>query len=212
MYKFSFLLDCVCVSVCGLAPLLGCRPIKVRVESIYIVSHLLSIHFHITTWYQRIRVRASSHPTAATSSLPRSSRHWLQRRRPGRLIHPSRGGPSPQLAAATPSRRLPWPSPPPLRWARPSRASISTQPVWPPSGTGVRARAAASQPRTRKRADVAATLGAPPRGGALPPQLRRGLVASDQAWPSAAASRHGGRKIQPVGTAQGASAKAGLGA
>jgi hypothetical protein len=29
--------------VCGPAPLLGCRPIRVRVESIYIVSHLLSM-------------------------------------------------------------------------------------------------------------------------------------------------------------------------
>jgi hypothetical protein len=37
------LLDSVCVRVCGPAPLLGCRPIRVRVESIYIVSHLLSI-------------------------------------------------------------------------------------------------------------------------------------------------------------------------
>jgi hypothetical protein len=28
-------LDCVCVRVCGPAPLLGCRPIRVRVESLY---------------------------------------------------------------------------------------------------------------------------------------------------------------------------------
>jgi hypothetical protein len=34
------MLDCVC----GLAPLLGCRPIRVRVVSLYIVPHLLSIH------------------------------------------------------------------------------------------------------------------------------------------------------------------------
>ena len=34
----------MCVSVCGPAPLLGCRPIRVRVESIYIVSHYLKEH------------------------------------------------------------------------------------------------------------------------------------------------------------------------
>lgn len=33
---------CVCVSVCGPAPLLGCRPIRVRVESLYI---LYSIYY-----------------------------------------------------------------------------------------------------------------------------------------------------------------------
>jgi hypothetical protein len=34
---------CVCVSVCGSAPLLGCRPIRVRVESLYIVPLLYAI-------------------------------------------------------------------------------------------------------------------------------------------------------------------------
>ena len=30
--------------MCGPAPLLGCQPIRVRVVSLYIVPHLLSIH------------------------------------------------------------------------------------------------------------------------------------------------------------------------
>jgi hypothetical protein len=43
------MLDYVCVS--GPAPLLSCRPIRVRVVSLYIVPHLLSIHhaLHIPT-------------------------------------------------------------------------------------------------------------------------------------------------------------------
>jgi hypothetical protein len=46
------MLDYVSVSVCGLAPLLGCQPIRVRVESIYIVSHLLSIQQSILSYNQ----------------------------------------------------------------------------------------------------------------------------------------------------------------
>jgi hypothetical protein len=46
------MLDYVCVSVCGPAPLLGCRPIRIRVESIYcnlfsiiiISSHFTILH------------------------------------------------------------------------------------------------------------------------------------------------------------------------
>jgi hypothetical protein len=37
-------LDCVCVSVCGPAPLLGYWPIRVRVESIYCTLSLYAIH------------------------------------------------------------------------------------------------------------------------------------------------------------------------
>jgi hypothetical protein len=85
--------------VCGPAPLLGCWPIRVWVESIYCTLSLSNTIVHYSTWYQRIRVRASSHPTAATSSLPRSRHHWLSRCCPRRLIHPSQGGPSPQPAA-----------------------------------------------------------------------------------------------------------------
>jgi hypothetical protein len=48
--KSYHLLDCVC----GPAPLLGCGPIRVRVVSLYIVSHLLLIQqpLHYSTWYQ----------------------------------------------------------------------------------------------------------------------------------------------------------------
>jgi hypothetical protein len=46
---------CVCVSVCGPKPLLGCRPIRVRVKSIYIVSHLLSIHHPLHFYINRYR-------------------------------------------------------------------------------------------------------------------------------------------------------------
>jgi hypothetical protein len=87
--------------VFGPTPLLGCQPIRVRVESIYIVSHLLSIHhpLHYSTWYQRIRFRVSP-PTSHTS------RQLLPHQPPplGRLILPSRGRPHPssQPSAAEP--------------------------------------------------------------------------------------------------------------
>jgi hypothetical protein len=49
-FFFNYIvLDYVCE--CGPTPLLGCQPIRVRVESIYIVSHLLSIHHQSTQFY-----------------------------------------------------------------------------------------------------------------------------------------------------------------
>jgi hypothetical protein len=58
------MLDCVCVSVsvCGLAPLLGCRPIMVRVESLYIYIYI----------YTSSPINTIVHPSTAT--LPRSPR------------------------------------------------------------------------------------------------------------------------------------------
>jgi hypothetical protein len=45
---YGRMLDYVCVSVCGPTPLLGCRPIRVRVESIYYTHSLCNIiHFTI---------------------------------------------------------------------------------------------------------------------------------------------------------------------
>jgi hypothetical protein len=108
--------------VCGPAPLLGCRPIRVRVESIYIVSHLLSIDhpLHYSTWYQRIRFRVSP-PTSHTS------RQLLPPRgpaaAPGRLILPSRGRPHPSsqpLAAEPPLSQPTAPRASPRRSWRPS--------------------------------------------------------------------------------------------
>jgi hypothetical protein len=76
----------VCVSVCGPAPLLGRRPIRVRVESIYCIPSLCNTTVHSSTWYQRIRFRifppllplqppaTPFHPAAAGDSLPPSRR------------------------------------------------------------------------------------------------------------------------------------------
>jgi hypothetical protein len=64
------MLDCVC----GPAPLLGCRPIRVRVESIYIycIPSIINAIVHSSTWYQtRFRVFLPP-PTAAGISLPPS--------------------------------------------------------------------------------------------------------------------------------------------
>jgi hypothetical protein len=70
----------LCNSVCGPAPLLGCRPIRVRVESLYIcVPHLLSIqHFHTSTWYQtRLGFLPppthSRHPALGPAAAPREA-------------------------------------------------------------------------------------------------------------------------------------------
>jgi hypothetical protein len=45
--------------VCGGALLLGCRPIRVRVVSLYIVPHLLSIYqaLHNSTLHKEVLVR-----------------------------------------------------------------------------------------------------------------------------------------------------------
>jgi hypothetical protein len=67
----------LCVSVCGPVLLLGCRLIRVRVESIYCTPSIINTTLHYSTWYQRIRFRvSSSSPTtaAAAGSLPPSRR------------------------------------------------------------------------------------------------------------------------------------------
>jgi hypothetical protein len=102
-------LDYVCVSVCGLAPLLGCRPIRVRVSCVSIycsppLCNTVSSQHGIRLGFLS-SLHHSRQPTQ--SSQPPFSRHWLPHRRPGRLIHPSRGGPSPQPAAATPQPAAP---------------------------------------------------------------------------------------------------------
>jgi hypothetical protein len=53
------LLDSVCVS--GPAPLLGCRLIRVRVVSLYIVPHILSIHQALTLSYTFCAYMCSVH-------------------------------------------------------------------------------------------------------------------------------------------------------
>jgi hypothetical protein len=96
----------------GGAPLLGCRPIRVRVVSLYIVPYLLSIYrvLHIPTWYQRIRVSLSpSHhpPPQPPASCPGPACLWLLRRRPGRFL-PSGGGSLPsRQPTLSPSRPCP---------------------------------------------------------------------------------------------------------
>jgi hypothetical protein len=82
--------------VCGTAQLLGYRSIRVRVVSLYIVSHLLSIHqtLHNSTWYQLARF--SPKPTTVAGLLPQQPPALLQRRCPqegtpgGGDHHPSR--------------------------------------------------------------------------------------------------------------------------
>jgi hypothetical protein len=133
--------------------------------SLYIVPHLLSIHqaVHNSTWYQRTRLGLGFHPI---TTHPYSLQPATQVQPSPREAHPSLAGRLPSQPPATP---LPWPSPPPLRSTRLSRAST--------------------------RARAAATPGAPPRGGALPPQLRRGHGSGKGArlWPGAhpARARHG---------------------
>jgi hypothetical protein len=141
----------VCVSVCRPAPLLGCRLIRVRVESLYIcTSYPINTAVHCPTWYQRARVSSSS-PTAATSSLLRSSC------RPGRLIQTSRGDPSPQQPPPAPlsisSRRLL----PPLR--PPMLPSPHDAPRLRPGGA--RASLLGGRPHLRHRAPTPARASAP---------------------------------------------------
>jgi hypothetical protein len=85
---------CVCVS--GPPPLLGCRAIRVRVVSLYIVPHLLSIHqvLQFPKWYQRIRVSSSHahsrHPISALGSAT-----GFRVAAPGGSSFPLGGGSSP---------------------------------------------------------------------------------------------------------------------
>jgi hypothetical protein len=140
--------------------------LSIYVPPLYAIYQAL----HYSTWYQR--VRASSHPTAATSSLPKSSRHRLPRRRPGRLTHPSRGDPSPQPVASL------WPPPPPTgRHGPPPAASIpffGQRLPPPPAGELGLKRAPTSRPAS------------PPSPAPAPPRLcycsGRRLLLLDVGW------------------------------
>jgi hypothetical protein len=71
------LLDYVCVSVCGSAPLLGCRPIRVRVECIYCTHSLCNIiHFTILHGIKGLGLgfRSSHLPQQPLASYPISRR------------------------------------------------------------------------------------------------------------------------------------------
>jgi hypothetical protein len=141
------------------------------------------------TWYQ-IRVSFLSTPQPpADAELPATVQPSLASAPPPRETHPSLPG-----RPFSPAGRRHPPAggslgPPHLLSDGRSRRERA---LWPPPGTGVRARAVASQPRTRKR--------------------QHRLAASGQARPSATTSRLGGRQIQPAGAAQGAGPAAGVGA
>jgi hypothetical protein len=152
----------VCVS--GPAPLLGCRPIRVRVESLYI---LYSIYYQYnnplhSTWYQRIRVRVSP-PTAAAGCFNHTAAayHRCPREAPPSL--PGAASLLPAAAAASLGRQ---PHPPPL----PQPAAS----LWPLPPSSRRARAPSSR-RARlpslPLALAAPAATAPPRSGspARPP-------------------------------------------
>jgi hypothetical protein len=65
----------VCVSVCGPAPLLGCRPIRVRVrvESLYIcVPHLLSIYHFYTSISKVLKLDPVWEPRRTWRALDRT--------------------------------------------------------------------------------------------------------------------------------------------
>jgi hypothetical protein len=81
---YLFLLDYVCVSVCGSAPLLGCRPIRVRVSCVSIYCNPI-YHQYDFTISHGIRL-------GFLSSLPPSSRR--------RLSSHAQPPPSPGPAAA----------------------------------------------------------------------------------------------------------------
>jgi hypothetical protein len=138
---------CVCECVCGPAPLLGCRPIRVRVESIYCTPSIINNPLH-STWYQRISARVSP-PTAGQPSAAPTQQLSPSITAPRRLNLPSRGGllpPSrrrclPGQAAPPPPLPQPaaslWPPPPPSRRARapsgrlhPLLRPASSSPSW----------------------------------------------------------------------------------
>jgi hypothetical protein len=85
---------CVCVS--GPPPLLDCRAIRVRVVSLYIVPHLLSIHqvLQFPKWYQRIRV-SSSHAHSRDPISALGSATGFRVAAPGGSSFPLGGGSSP---------------------------------------------------------------------------------------------------------------------
>jgi hypothetical protein len=51
MYLLWSMLDYVCVSVCGPAPLLGCRPIRVRVSCVSIYCNPIYYQYKTSSFY-----------------------------------------------------------------------------------------------------------------------------------------------------------------
>jgi hypothetical protein len=96
------MLDYVCVSVCGPAPLLDCRPIRVRVSNLT-AAGLLGLGFPISQ-----ASVSSTHPTAARQ-LPRSSRRppAAQVQPPPREAHASLPGRLPRRALDSLEARFP---------------------------------------------------------------------------------------------------------
>jgi hypothetical protein len=161
-------LDCVYVCVCGPAPLWGCRPIRVRVQSLYICTPSpINTTVHSSTWYQRIRFRVPP-PTTVTSLLPPHSHHLppptsTAAPPPPREAHPSLPGRPPSQSPAThcgvprTCRRWPWPRRP--RQPLLARAHLCVRPSPPAGGSpspGRRPRACArAAPGRRSRAMAA---------------------------------------------------------
>jgi hypothetical protein len=129
------LLDSVCVSVCGPAPLLGCRPIRVRVScvSIYCSPPLCNTSIvHHSTWYQRIRFRVSpSPPTAVTHPIAAASPRTSRRPPGGSSVPP--GGGLPPLSRALLLQQHPHGAQFADRRSLPFHGTSLCSLVWPPS-------------------------------------------------------------------------------
>jgi hypothetical protein len=85
------------VNVYGPAPLLGYRPIRVRVESIYCTPSIISTTLHYSTWYQ-IRVFFLPHPSRHPPQTSTAASLCLTVAPGGSSLPP---GAAPFLAAAT---------------------------------------------------------------------------------------------------------------
>jgi hypothetical protein len=82
----------LCVWMCGPAPLLGCRSIRVRVQSIYCTLSIINTIVHYSsTWYQRTSL-GLGFLAAVSCSNPHS--HPAQVRSPQASPPPSPGGSS----------------------------------------------------------------------------------------------------------------------
>jgi hypothetical protein len=104
----------MCVSVCGSTPLLGCRPIRVRVESLYMYS--ISYQYSEFTLLHGIRGSGLGFPsTAAAGGSPPPSRR-LPSLPPGGPTFPPGGGLLPPNLLLPPSSQ---PHPHPVRLQSP---------------------------------------------------------------------------------------------
>jgi hypothetical protein len=183
--------------VCGPAPLLGCRPISVRVScvSIYCSPPLCNTTVHSSTWYQ-VRLGFLSQPPAA---LPNSRR--LLRAVTGFRAAAPGGSSNPPGAALLPcsalSSRRPPPSPPararPGHPAQPRQERAqATQPPTPGHGR-------ATLPRTRRLNPLRRPVRAPckrpsrpartPRDAALRSRAQRPRATELPASPTSTSAR-----------------------